>query len=38
LRHDFKEGDAVAEATFMVDPGIAVSAREDCNLHGLWAA
>jgi len=36
LRHDFKEGDTVAEATFMVEEGVAVTAREYCNLHGLW--
>ena len=39
LRHDFKEGDAVAEAVFMVeDAGAPLSAREFCNLHGLWAS
>lgn len=36
-RHDFKEGDAIAEAAFLVDPSVQVSAREFCNLHGLWA-
>jgi superoxide reductase len=36
-RHDFKEGDTVAEASFMVDASIPVTAREFCNLHGLWA-
>jgi superoxide reductase len=36
LRHDFKEGDTVAEAVFLVDAGVAVSAREFCNLHGFW--
>jgi superoxide reductase len=38
LRHDFKEGDAVAEAVFMVeDANAPLTAREFCNLHGLWA-
>lgn len=38
LRHDFKEGDTVAEAVFMVeDPNAPMTAREYCNLHGLWA-
>ena len=36
LRHDFKEGDTVAEAVFYVEEGVAVQAREYCNLHGLW--
>jgi len=37
LRHDFKEGDTSAEATFLVDDETAaLSAREFCNLHGLW--
>ena len=36
LRHDFKEGDTVAEVTFLVDENVPVSAREFCNLHGLW--
>jgi superoxide reductase len=36
-RHDLKEGDSVAEGTFMVDPSVPVTAREFCNLHGLWA-
>jgi len=39
LRHDFKEGDTVAEAVFMVeDTGAPLAAREFCNLHGLWAS
>ena len=38
LRHEFKEGDTVATAVFNVPLGVAVSAREYCNLHGLWAA
>ena len=39
LRHDFKEGDTVAEAVFMVeDPNAPMTAREYCNLHGLWAS
>jgi superoxide reductase len=38
LRHDFKEGDMVAEAVFVVeDAGVPLAAREFCNLHGLWA-
>lgn len=36
-RHDFKEGDTRAEASFLVDEG-AVSLRAYCNLHGLWQA
>lgn len=39
LRHDFKEGDTVAEAVFLVeDAGAPLAAREFCNLHGLWAS
>ena len=37
-RHDFKEGDTVAEATFLVDESVTdLVAREYCNLHGFWA-
>lgn len=36
-RHDFKPGDAVAEATFCIAEGVEVTAREYCNLHSLWA-
>jgi superoxide reductase len=36
LRHDFKEGDTVAEATFLVEEEIPLQASEYCNLHGLW--
>lgn len=37
LRHDFVEGDTVAEATFMIDePDATLRAREFCNLHGFW--
>ena len=36
-RHDFVEGDMVAEAAFMIDPSMPVTAREFCNLHGLWS-
>ena len=36
LRHDFKEGDSVAEATFLVDENVEVKAREFCNIHGFW--
>lgn len=35
-RHEFKEGDTTAEATFLIDEPI-IKAREFCNLHGLWA-
>ncbi len=38
MRHDFKVGDTVAEATFYVeDENVELKAREFCNLHGLWA-
>ena len=38
LRHDFKGGDAKAEATFIIDDENAqLTAREFCNLHGFWA-
>jgi superoxide reductase len=38
-RHDFKEGDPVAEATFIVEnETVSLTAREYCNLHGFWAA
>ena len=37
-RHDFREGDTVAEATFCIEEGVEVTAREFCNLHGLWSA
>jgi superoxide reductase len=38
LRHDFKEGDTVAEAVFMVeDRNAELQAREFCNLHGFWS-
>jgi superoxide reductase len=36
-RHDFKEGDPVAEATFQIDGNGPLTAREYCNLHGFWA-
>jgi len=36
-RHDFKEGDTVAEATFMIESQGPLIAREYCNLHGFWA-
>jgi superoxide reductase len=37
LRHNFKEGDTVAEATFIIDDVNApLTAREYCNLHGFW--
>jgi superoxide reductase len=37
LRHDFTDGDSVAEAEFLVEENVPVIAREYCNLHGLWA-
>lgn len=37
-RHDFKEGDSVAEATFVIEEtNSPLIAREYCNLHGFWA-
>lgn len=37
-RHDFKESDTVAEATFLVDESVTgLVAREFCNKHGFWA-
>lgn len=36
-RHDFKEGDAVAEATFTVEEAD-VTARAFCNKHGFWSS
>ena len=37
LRRDFKEGDTVAEAVFIIeDPNAQLQAREYCNLHGFW--
>lgn len=38
-RHDFKEGDTVAEATFLIDEAeTKLVARAFCNLHGFWAS
>ena len=34
-RHDFKEGDTIAEAVFTVEEAD-ITARAFCNLHGLW--
>jgi superoxide reductase len=34
-RHDFKEGDTVAEASFLVEEQ-EIKARAFCNLHGFW--
>ena len=34
-RHNFKEGDTAAEATFTVEEQD-ISARAFCNLHGFW--
>ena len=36
LRHDFKEGDPIAEAVFYVEENVPLIAREYCNLHGFW--
>jgi superoxide reductase len=36
LRHDFKEGDKKAEASFLVEEGVPVKARAFCNLDDLW--
>lgn len=35
-RHDFKEGNTVAEATFLIDESAELQARAYCNLHGFW--
>jgi len=35
-RHDFKEGDTVAEATFLIEDEGELIARAWCNLHGFW--
>lgn len=38
-RHDFKEGDTSAQATFAVSEEAGdMTARAYCNLHGLWAS
>lgn len=34
-RHDFQEGDPVAEATFLIEEQD-IKARAFCNLHGFW--
>lgn len=34
-RHDFKEGDTIAEAVFTIE-ATDIAARAFCNLHGLW--
>jgi superoxide reductase len=36
-RHDLKEGDTVAQASFLIE-GQDLTARAYCNLHGLWAS
>jgi superoxide reductase len=36
-RHDFKEGDTVAEAKFCIEE-TDLMAREYCNIHGFWAS
>jgi len=36
LRHDFKEGDAKAEAEFEVSGSGPFELRAFCNKHGLW--
>lgn len=35
-RHDFKEGDTVATAKFLIEEGTDLEARAYCNLHGFW--
>lgn len=37
-RHDFVEGDTVAEATFLIEEGTELKARAFCNLHSFWAS
>lgn len=37
-RHDFKEGDTIAEAKFQVEEGMSLTARAYCNLHGFWSS
>ena len=37
-RHDFAEGDTVAEAKFIIDEGIELEARAYCNLHSFWSS
>jgi superoxide reductase len=36
-RHDLKQDDTAAEASFMIGKDEKLSARAYCNLHGLWA-
>ena len=36
-RHDFKEGDQKAEATFLIEDA-KLKVRAYCNLHGFWEA
>jgi len=36
LRHDFKEGDEKAEASFLVEEGVPVKVRVYCDIDGLW--
>jgi superoxide reductase len=36
-RHDFKEGDTVAEASFLIEEE-EIEARAYCNLHGFWVS
>ena len=36
-RHDFKKGDKVAEATFLIEETDLI-ARAYCNLHGFWSS
>ncbi len=35
-RHDFKEGDTVAEVKFLIEEDGELQARAYCNLHGFW--
>lgn len=34
-RHDFQQGDTVAEASFLIEEKD-ITARAFCNLHGFW--
>lgn len=36
-RHDFKEGDTVAVANFLIEE-TDITARAYCNLHGFWSS
>jgi superoxide reductase len=36
LRHDFKDDDKQAKASFLVEEGVPIKARAFCNLDDLW--